>query len=327
MFYPAGNTTGTSTITHLATVYYDRVSLSSVRQVFKFWELVDDKVLPVKNGKTIQFYRYSNFGANTTAAPEGQTGTSLQLTTTTVSATVSQYTDFISLSDLLMDTAIDGDILARAADQLGYRGGLTFDTIVRNEQDSIAASIDVSLLGDYFSAADLANVRARLAGLNVRPKADGYFSGIIHPYITYDFKRDPSVGGFLDVVKQHPQMEGNDRIFTVEDRGFVANFEGVRLVESNNVTIASTGPNTYRCYFAGQEAMAAIDLAGRGPTRTPDQDKMKFKVNVQRTPVSVANPTGQIGGIASYNVVFAAKNLDTNPYRSRKIDAPTSLGL
>jgi len=327
MYYPAGNTTGTSTIAHLATVYYDRLSLKTVRKNFKFWELVDDKVLPLKNGKTIQFYRYSNFGANTTAAPEGNVGTSLQLTTTTVSATVSQYTDFISLSDLLMDTAIDGDILARAADQLGYRGGLTFDTIVRNEIDSIAASIDVALLGDYFSGSDLANVRARLAGLDVRPKDGSYFVGIISPYITYDFKRDPSVGGFLDVAKQTAQSPGNNRIITLEDRGWVADFESVRLYESNNVTVTAGSPNTYRCYFGGEEALAAIDLAGRGPTRTPDQDKMKFKVNVMRTKMSEANPTGQIGGIASYNVVFAAKNLDTNPYRLRKIDAPTSLGL
>ncbi len=327
MYFPAGNTTGSAGLTHLATVYYDRLALTSLRTKFMFWKLVDDRTLPKKNGKTIQFYRYSNFGANTTASTEGSVGDSLNLTTTTVSASVSQYTDFISFSDLLVDTAIDNDIIAVGADQLGYRGGLTFDTIVRNEVDSIAASIDVALLGDYFSANDLANIRARFAGLNIRPMQSSYYTALIHPYITYDFKRDPQVGGFIDVVKQHPDMQGNDRIFTLEDRGWVANFEGFSIWESTNVKVTSGSPNTYRCYFGGQEALAAIDLAGRGPTRTEDQNKTKFKVTVQRTEPSVANPEGKIAGFVSYNVVFVAKNLDTNPYRLRKIDAATSLGL
>lgn len=326
-YNPAGNLTSTGTITHLASVYYDRTALSSLRKKFMFWKGVDNRTLPKKNGKTIQFYRYSQLGANTAAATEGDVSSSLSLTSATVSATVAQYADFISFSDMLVDTAIDGDIVAVGADQLGYRAGLSVDTIIRNEIDSVAASIDVALLGDYFTALDGANIRTRFAGLDVKPMANGYFSALMHPYVRYDFVHDPQVGGFMDVAKQG-QTDQLSQLITPEDRGFVGRFDGIEYWESTNVKETAGTPNLYRIYFFGQEGLAAIDLAGRGPSRTMDQDSSKFSVKVVKDAgVSVANPTGTIRAFCSYNFVFVAKVLDTNPYRIRKIDAPTSLGL
>ncbi len=323
-YSPASNLTSTGTITHLATVYYDRVALSSLRKKFMFWKGVDNRTLPLKNGKAIQFYRYSQLAANTSATTEGTVGTGLALTSATVSATVAQYADFISFSDMLVDTAIDNDIVAVGADLLGYRAGLTCDTLIRNEVDSAAASIDVALLGDYFSAADAANIVARFAGVDIKPFANGYFTAIAHPYVVYDFVHDPAVGGFKDVVKElgDSAAKGN-----LEDRGFVARFNGVELWQSTNVTMVAGSPNKYRVYFFGQEGLAAIDLAGRGPSRTQDQDRGGFSVNVIRAKPSIADPEGKIRAAVSYNFVFVAKILSTAPYRIAKIDAPTSLGL
>jgi len=42
---------------------------------------------------------------------------------------------------------------------------------------------------------------------------------------------------------------------------------------------------------------------------------------------TVATPEGKIRAFCSYNCVYVAKTLDANPFRYRKIDAPTSLGL
>jgi N4-gp56 family major capsid protein len=328
-YSPAGNGTNSASLSHLASVYYDRTALSALRKKFMFWKGVDTRTLPKKNGKTIQFYRYSQLGANTTPSDEGNAGgQSLQMTSSTVSATVSQYTDFISFSDLLVDTAIDGDIVAVGADMLGYRAGLTVDTILRNEVDSNATSIDVSLLGDYFTGGDVANIRTRFAGLDIRPFEDGLYRGIIHPYSAYDFIHDPQVGGFLDVTKQHPSTENHGIFTSMEDRGFIGTWSGVQLWESTNTTLVSGSPNKYRCYFFGMEGLGAIDLAGRGPTRTSDQNAQKFQINViQESKPSIANIEGKIRAAVSYNFVFVAKTLDTNPYRMRKIDAPNSLGL
>lgn len=326
-YSPAIMSTGSAVLTHLIATYYDRTALTPLRKKFLFSKGVDYRTLPKKNGKLIQFYRYSQLGANTTATSEGTFGAGVEMgASTTVQATVAQYTDFISFSDILVDTAPDADIVAVGADQLGYRAGLTVDTITRNEVDSVAASIDVTMLGDYFTGADVANVRHRLAGVDIRPFEDGYFRCLIHPYVAYDFIHDPTVGGFQDIVKRGG--EGHDRLFQLEDRGYIARFSGVELWECTNVTMVAGSPNKYRCYFFGQEGLASIDLAGRGPTRTMDQNATKFKINViNETAPSIANIEGKIRAAVSYNFVFVAKLLDTNPYRVRKIDAPTSLGL
>jgi len=241
-----------------------------------------------------------------------------------VSATVAQYADFVSFSDLLVDTAIDNDIVGVGADLLGYRAGLTCDTLIRNEVDSAAASIDVALLGDYFTAADAANISTRFAGVDIKPFGNGYFPAIAHPYCVYDFVHDPAVGGFKDVVKELGDSAARGNL---EDRGFVARFNDVELWQSTNVTMVAGSPNKYRVYFFGQEGLAAIDLAGRGPTRTQDQDRGAFGVNVIRAKPSAADPEGKIRAFVSYNFVFVAKILASDPYRIRKIDAPTSLGL
>jgi N4-gp56 family major capsid protein len=309
-------------------VFYERAALTPLRKVFMFWNLVDNRTLPKRNGKTVQFYRYSQLGANTTAATEGAVGTSLELTSTTLSATVAQYADFISFSDLLVDTAIDNDIIAVGADQLGYRAGLTCDTILRNEFDSVAASIDVTPLGDYFSGADLANIRHRMAGLDIMGMNGGdTFPTVAHPYVTYDLIHDPNVGGFVDVNKQ-PGAAGQSKLQSVQGRGLLLRFNNCEVYESTNCTVVAGSPNKYRTYFAGQEGIAAIDLAGRGPTRSKDQNRQKFNIHVIREEKpSIANPEGKIRGAVSYNFVWVTKILDTNPYRIRKIDFPSSLGL
>jgi N4-gp56 family major capsid protein len=325
-YAPVANTSTSSQFTHLASVYYDRTALKPLRKQFLFWVGVDDRVMPLKNGKTVQFYRYGNLGVNTSTTSEGTVGTPISMAgTTTVSATVAQYSDFTSLSDMLVDTAIDGDIVAVASDQLGYRAGLTFDTILRNEVDSVAASIDVSLLGDYFTTADLANIRHRMKGLDIKGFKNGMFPTIVHPYISYDLIHDPQVGGFMDVNKNGPQSA---KLQNLPETGPLVTSNNCQVYESTNVTVTSGSPNTYRCYFFGQEGVAAIDLAGRGPTRTKDQDQTQFRVHVERNAAkSIANPEGKIRAFCSYNVVFVAKILDTVNYRLRKIDAPTSLGL
>lgn len=328
MYHPAANLTTSSGLAHLIPMYYDRTALTPLRKRFMFMKGVDNRVLPKKNGKSIQFYRYSNLGANTTVTTEGTVGTAIGMPdSVVVQATVSQYSDFTSLSDMLVDTAPDGDIVAVAADGLGYRAGLSVDTIVRAEVDSVAASINVDPLGTYFSHSDLAGIRTRFAGLDIKPFASGYFPVISHPYVNYDLVHDPQVGGFRDVVKQ-VGSEQRSSIFNPADRGMLLRFEGCEVWESNNVAVVAGSPNKYRTYFFGLEGLAAIDLAGRGPTRTEDQDRTRFKVDVIReNGISVANPEGKIRAIASYNFVFVTKLLDTNPYRVRKIDFPSSLGL
>ena len=323
-YQPASNITTQGSFTHLATVYYDRMALDQLRTTFMFGRALDRKMLGKRNGKTIQWYRYSDFGANTTPGTEGQVGTGLTMTTTTVSATVAQYFDFLTISDFLDDTSISDEFEA-ASDQLGYRAGLTVDELNKAEIDSAAVSVDVALLGSFFSAKDGANVRHTLQAANVRPIEGNYFNALIHPYISYDLLNDPAAGGFQDIVKQYNQ-DGSDKLKTLPDRGFVGRLNSVQYWETTNVTMVAGTPNKWRTYFFGAGGVAGVDLEGRGPSRVerPDQGQ-RFRVNVIRPGLSIADPAGVIKGAVSYNFVYVAKILDSTNYRFRKIDSPSSI--
>ena len=316
-YAPASNLTTTGTLTHLATVYYERKALDTLKQKFMFREATEPDVMPLRSGKTIQFYRYTLFGANTTPAAEGAVSAGLALTTTTISATVSEYADFITISTLLNETAID-PITENAADMLGYRGGLTADTITRTEFDSNAASVQVATLGATFTAADLRRSVMLLEGVNVRPKMGSDFIGIIHPYVLYDLMSDNTAGGFIDVMKYaDPSTMIN---------GEAGKMAGVRLLKSTNVGSTGTAPAVkYYTYIVGKGAVGAIDLAGVGPTKVMDPDKQAFKINVIRGGPQIADPEGMIGSAVSYRFVFVAQTLDSSTYRYKIILSDSSI--
>lgn len=318
-YQPAGNLTTTGSLAHLATVWYNRRALDQLKQMFRFLGVCEPDVLPLRMGKTVQWFRYSLFGANTTPASEGTVGTSLALTSSTVSATVEEYSDFITLSSLLEETAID-PIRQNAAEQLGYRAGLSVDTIARTEFDSNAGA-RIATLGASFSAADGRRAVALLNGLNIQPRDGGDFVGVIHPYISYDLKSDNTAGGFIDMLRYaNPSAMGESLVGEVGKAG------GVRYVESTNVRTSGTAPNVlYDTYIVGKGGIGAVDLGGRGPSRVEDPKRQNFKVNVISGGPQIADPEGKIGAAVSYRYVFAVQTLDSTNLRYRVVQADASL--
>lgn len=96
-YSPASNTTQTATLAQLATVYYKKEGLDVLRQMNRFLSVCEPDDIPQRAGKTVQWFRYSTFSANTSPSSEGVVGTGLQLTTATLTGTVVQYSDFLSI--------------------------------------------------------------------------------------------------------------------------------------------------------------------------------------------------------------------------------------
>lgn len=329
MTSPASNITTTAGFNHLKTVFYSKTALDSLREKQSFWRLIDEnavKALPKGEGTTVQFYRNTNMGAPSTptATTEGTVGTGLTRATSKLTATVSQYADWGSVSDMLADTSLSGEA-ADLADQLGYRAAVVTNNINKNEIDSAASSIDLSGLDDKFTARDATHVAHLLEGLNIRPLRDGLFEALIHPYVSFDLISDPQAGGFQDMVKHDTASMGNNRLFAKEDRNFVAQISGVRFWSATDVTATGATPNAWRVYFAGKGGVGAIDLSGRGPQRVADHEVTPFGVNVFTPGLSAADPAGKIRTYVSYNFVYVAKLLDTTNYRLRKIDATSGI--
>jgi N4-gp56 family major capsid protein len=327
-YSPAGNTSASAGLAHLANVYYRRKGLDRLQKKFVFRGATMKDMLPKASGRTVQFFRYSNFAANTTATTEGVVGSSLSMTSKVVGATVSQYTAFITVSDLLQDTAID-PVVQNASELLGYSAGLSVDTIVRNVIDNEFSATSLSLLGTFPRVADVRNGRHQLQSNDVLPFDDGEFFMVVHPFASYDIVNDPAAGGLADIFKY--TQPNSQPLVKYEDRGVITHVAGARVIESTNVKITTGTPNKYRMYMFGKNGIGSVDLESRGPSDVTDPTKQRFKITVIKGEPSIADPEGVIGAAVSYNFVFTAVILEGpsgigGNYRFKMWDAQTSIG-
>src|SRR4030067_3328027 len=76
------------------------------------------RTLPQKNTQVIKFRRYNKLSVATTPLTEGVTPTGKTLTKTDVTATLKQYGDFVTITDVIQDTHED-PILRESTDILG----------------------------------------------------------------------------------------------------------------------------------------------------------------------------------------------------------------
>ena len=325
-YQPASNTTSTGTLAHLATVYYNTRALDQVRQMFRFLGVTEPDQIPMRVGKTVQWFRYALFAANTSPTSEGLVGAGLPLTTSTVSATVSEYSDFLTISSFLEETAID-PITQNAAEQLGYRAGLSVDTVTRNEFD-VNTSAQIGTLGAAFSAADVRKAVTLLRAINVRPRDGDLFKGIIHPYVVYDLQADNTAGGFIDLMRWGQNL-GGDYLKNYQeslDQGVIGAVGGCMFKASTNVTTSGSAPNVlYSTYIAGRGGVGSVDLAGRGPSRVENPNNQSFRINIVRGGPQIADPEGKIGSACSYRFVYVAKTLDSTNLRFKIVLADASL--
>lgn len=228
--------------------FYDRTLLERAVSNFVHTRWAQIRDIPRKSGtKTIKFRRYGNLTAALTPLSEGITPTGSQLSVTDITATVAQYGDYITVTDVVSYESKDA-VLMEASEILGDQAGDTIDQLTR---DILAAGTNVYYGGvrtargditatDIVSAVLMKKV-VRLFGNNKAKKmtrmvnpSDGYnttplnacYIAICSPSVTYDLK---GVTGFIPVQKYPNQsnvMEGE-----------VGSLEDVRFVESPNAKV------------------------------------------------------------------------------------------
>jgi len=330
-YSPAGNLTSSAGLAHLQTIYYKKRALDRLTKKFLFKKATYSESLPMNSGRTVQFFRYQNFSANTTQTAEGTVGTSQSLTSRVVGATVSQYSAYITVSDFLRDTAID-PIIQQASDLLGYQAGLTVDTITRNVIDAEYAGCSQTPLSTYLKVADLRAARHSLQANDVQGMiGDDEFLVVSHPFNTYDLVNDPAANGLADIFKYTGVKD--TALVQSPDRGMITHVASCQVWESTNVKTVSTGDGTqYTTYIFGKEGVACIDLAGRGPSEVTDPRKQKFSIRVIRPDANnIADPEGVIGGAVAYNFIYTVMITEGpagigGAYRMRQIRALSSIG-
>lgn len=219
--------------------------------------------IPKNGGKTIEFRKYSPLPKLTTPITEGVTPNGQSLNMSTVEATVAQYGGFITLSDVLMLTAIDNN-LVQATKLLGAQAGATLDTITREVlnggtnvifsggKEARTALDDTCLL-----TVDDIKKAVRLLKSQNAEQINGSWVGIIHPDVAYDLTNDPA---WKDVKTYSDPSDIYE--------GEIGKIFGVRFVETTEAKIwANAGASNravYSTLILGDNAYGVTEISGGG---------------------------------------------------------------
>ena len=226
------NTVGSNDLSPEMKTFYDKTLLKFAKANLVHDQFAQKRNIPKGGGKTIEFRKYSQLPKALTALTEGVTPDGQNLNVTAVTATVAQYGGYITLSDVLLLTAIDNN-LVEAIELLGDQAGRTLDTITR---EVLVGGTNVLYAGgraartaitatDKLTVMDIKKaVRELKVGL--AKKIDGSYVAIIHPDCEFDLEND-------DEWINASQYAGSTQIF----EGEIGKLYGVRFVETTEAKI------------------------------------------------------------------------------------------
>ena len=253
--------------------FYDMTLIDEASANLVHDQFGQKRPIPANGGKTIEFRKFAPLAKATTPLTEGVTPDGKSLTVSTITATVSQYGDYITQSDVLELTALDNTII-EATKLLGKQAGATRDTVVRN---ALQAGTNVTYCpkigadGSETAVTSRANldataqltvdvvqqVVAKLRAQNA-PTIDGDYVAIIHPYVAYDLMRDPE---WIDAHKYAQP----DNLYT----GEIGKIAGVRFVQTTEAKIYTgsgcpSGLAVFASLFLGDGAYGVTEITGGG---------------------------------------------------------------
>lgn len=324
-FSPASIQTS-GALPNLVAIYYERQSIPNLKAQTPFMGMTKQKPLPLRSGNQIQFFTYSLLAANINQAPEGTVGSPISESSTKIVATIGQYADFINSSDLAMDVAIDDpSLLQNLATELNYRLALTLNSLVQLTSDAavgVDSSVNIQLAnGSYLTAANIRTAIQQLAGVNARPLTqDGYWGGIIHPFVVHDVLNDTSFNGLTDILKRNDGMA--QKLFAPLANEEVIEFAGARFKQTTTAPSTTISANTYyNTYLYSDDALFSVFLG-----KNPESGEKNYRLMIQEAPSqgSVSDPARQIGGWVSYNVKYTNTLRPGSTMVIRRLQSETS---
>jgi N4-gp56 family major capsid protein len=257
------NLTSSEGLTKEMKIYYSDYLIDNAIPKLVHDQFGQKHPIPKNGGKTIEFRKYSPLPKLTTPLQEGVTPDGQSLNMSTVEATVAQYGGYITLSDMLLLTAIDNN-LVQATKLLGAQAGATLDTITRevlNGGTNVIFAGGKSARGDLDASSlltvDDVKKAVRLLKNQNAEKINGSWVGIIHPDISYDLTNDPA---WKDVKTYSDPSDIYE--------GEIGKLYGVRFVETTEAKIWAKGGSgnqaVYSTLILGDNAYGVTEISGGG---------------------------------------------------------------
>ena len=225
--------------------------------------------IPKNGGKIIEFRKYDSLPKALTPLTEGVTPNGQKLSMSVITSNVQQYGGYIELSDILLLTAIDNN-LVQATKLLGSQPGRTLDTITREvlnggtnvqyaegQVTARNALVGGPASGNHYLTVDAVRRAVRFLKVMNAPKINGSYVGIIHPDVSYDLMSDPKWVN----VKTYSDPDG---IY----EGEIGKIEGVRFVETSEAKVfegaGASGVDVYSTLILGADAYGVTEITGGG---------------------------------------------------------------
>lgn len=269
------NTTRTQ-ISREVDAFYSRTLLVRAIPLFIHTKWGQVRDIPRNAGtNTIRFRRYGNLAAATTPLSEGVTPAGKQLSQTVITATVQQYGDYVTVTDVIDYESPDPELMI-AAEVLGDQMGDTMDELTRDvilngtnvqyvgqsARGDITTSNKISLTEVKSAIRTLKNNNTRKITSMINP-TDGYnttpvnscFIGIVSPDTTYDLD---TLDGWTPVEKYSSQMGVME--------GEVGKLKEVRFVETTNAKVfegeGNGGIDVYGTLIFGRDFYGVSRISG-----------------------------------------------------------------
>lgn len=219
--------------------------------------------IPKNGGKIIEFRKYSPLGKASTPLTEGVTPDGQALNVSIITSTIAQYGGWIKLTDMLLLTAIDNNMVQATA-LLGSQAGRTLDTVTR---EVINGGTSVQYAGGVVSrnlvavanklVVDEIYKAARFLKTQLAETIDDSYVAIIHPDVAYDIMRSE------EWIEAH-KYATPDNIYN----GEIGKIGNVRFVETTEAKIfAKAGAeaiDVYSTLVLGANAYGVTEIEGGG---------------------------------------------------------------
>ena len=259
------NYTGASGLSAEMKTFYDMTLIDEATSNLVHDQFGQKRPIPKNGGKTIEFRKFAPLAKATTPLTEGVTPDGKSLSVSTITATVNQYGDFVTQTDVLELTSLDNTIL-EATKLLGRQAGITLDTIVRDVLNSgtnvtycpkVANGTETAVTSraaldatSQLTVKVIQQVVAKLRGQNA-PTIGGKYVAIIHPYVAYDLMRDPE---WIDAHKYANPTNLYE--------GEIGEIAGVRFVQTTEAKVYDGG--VFSTLFLADGAYGVTEITGGG---------------------------------------------------------------
>jgi N4-gp56 family major capsid protein len=245
---------------------------------------------------TIRYIGYSDLSSATQGLTEGNTAATLALEEALAirweEFTASQYGRLVGITDIALGRN-PHDLASVAAERVAQNASLTLDRAIGDTIEAYttapaeirpagrAARVNVTQnSSDYLTAALVRQAVTRLRAANVPTFPDGYYHGIVHPFVAADLMSESAAtaGAWVD-VRRYGGTDGEDIL-----RGEVGRVHGCRFMESNLSTYL--GPN-------GATSAHIFGTVIYGPEYYAFGDEQSIEAHVVRPGGDHADPLAQ----------------------------------